>query len=133
MPDNSVIAPTPAPLPLPLLLFHTDISVSLNVVLSRQELSECDFPEIGKRELPAHNATPKRVGFSGLHSSRHDLNLIAKPTGENGRPGRGGYNLEIRLKWPAPKWNDLKASMYYCLFDFIGNLFKPGIRPWVMR
>lgn len=124
MPDHTVIEPKTPPLPLPLLLFHTDLSVSFNVVLSQQELTDCqekvdhDPSAGGGERFSAKTFSPKRLGFTILRASRH--NLIAKPTGENGRPGRGGYNVEVVLAntWPAPKWNSLKASVFMSLIHY---------------
>jgi hypothetical protein len=36
--------------------------------------------------------------------------LIQKPEGEAGRPGRGGYNLEVAVGWSAKEYNELKVG-----------------------
>ena len=38
--------------------------------------------------------------------------LIPKPDGEAGRPGRGGYNLEEALKWEHKKYLRVKVRYY---------------------
>jgi hypothetical protein len=35
--------------------------------------------------------------------------LIPKPEGEAGRPGRGGYNLEDKLGWPRKEFQQMKV------------------------
>lgn len=40
-----------------------------------------------------------------------DDDKIPKPDGEPGRPGRGGYNLERAINWPAKEYKKLKASI----------------------
>ncbi|KAJ3816611.1 hypothetical protein F5880DRAFT_1512507 [Lentinula raphanica] len=34
---------------------------------------------------------------------------IPKPDGEAGRPGRGGYSLQVTLKWPVKKWKTVQG------------------------
>lgn len=34
---------------------------------------------------------------------------IRKPVGEAGRPGRGGYNLQAQLNWPALEFERVKV------------------------
>jgi hypothetical protein len=55
------------------------------------------------------------------------VQLIPKPTGEAGRPGRGGYNLEESLGWPAKEYRQLKVAdsdmfIFIQLTLFIRNL-----------
>lgn len=38
------------------------------------------------------------------------IGLIPKPSGEAGRPGRGGYNLKDTLGWAANDYEDFKVS-----------------------
>jgi len=38
------------------------------------------------------------------------VQLIPKPTGEAGRPGRGGYNVEESLGWPPKEYRQLKVT-----------------------
>lgn len=35
--------------------------------------------------------------------------LIAKPTGEAGRPSRGGYTFQLALSWDTVAYNKLKV------------------------
>lgn len=50
------------------------------------------------------------TGDSTASESDSEDGLIAKPPGEAGRPGRGGYNLEIELAWDSKKFHKLKVS-----------------------
>ncbi|KAF8957895.1 hypothetical protein BDZ97DRAFT_1924154 [Flammula alnicola] len=43
--------------------------------------------------------------------------LIAKPEGEAGRPGRGGYNLEEALSWNAKEYRRLKKYVKKLVVD----------------
>ena len=38
------------------------------------------------------------------------VQLIPKPNGEAGRPGRGGYNVEESLGWPTKEYRQLKVG-----------------------
>ena len=38
------------------------------------------------------------------------VQLIPKPNGKAGRPGRGGYNVEESLGWPAKEYRQLKVA-----------------------
>lgn len=126
MSNNSTIPAGVPPASLPLLLLHTDLSVALTVVLSRQPLFETGASPVHKQEPPSEPAT-KRVTFSDTHqytnfpSSQTSIidedDTIEKPTGENGRPGRGGYALEIALNWSAPKFKSLKVSGCFLSFQ----------------
>ena len=41
--------------------------------------------------------------------SENDKELIPKPEGEAGRPGRGGYNLEDKLGWRRKEFQQMKV------------------------
>ena len=71
------------------------------------------FPNIRSRSL-----TPKRRdvtsgtesdSVSESDSDTSEDNLIPKPDGEAGRPGRGGYNLENALRWEHKKYCRVKV------------------------
>jgi hypothetical protein len=53
------------------------------------------------------------INDSDSKSDHDDSHLIAKPDGEAGRPGRGGYNLEVALKWEHKKYLKVKVSDSY--------------------
>lgn len=40
--------------------------------------------------------------------------LIPKPSGEQGRPGRGGYQLDVALGWRSDEFKKLKVGLSYC-------------------
>ena len=50
--------------------------------------------------------------------------LIPKPDGEAGRPGRGGYNLEVAMEWKGKDYKQFKVSLFglQCLLKSC-NLF----------
>jgi hypothetical protein len=45
-------------------------------------------------------------------SADEDDELILKPEGEVGRPGRGGYNLQDVLSWPDMDYKRLKVILW---------------------
>jgi hypothetical protein len=48
---------------------------------------------------------------------------IPKPDGEAGRPGRGGYNLEVALGWSPKLYKKLKVCHYlFLIVRHIGDL-----------
>jgi len=49
-------------------------------------------------------------GLTSINDTDSESDLIAKPDGEAGRPGRGGYNLEEALKWEHKKYLKVKVS-----------------------
>jgi hypothetical protein len=46
----------------------------------------------------------------------HGTNLIRKPTGEMGKPGSGGYNLQDSLGWEVSFYESVKVSSIPTLF-----------------
>lgn len=36
--------------------------------------------------------------------------MVKKPVGEPGRPGTGGFNIELSLKWHPTAFNKLKVN-----------------------
>lgn len=48
---------------------------------------------------------PRATGFSTTPTTK-----IGKPLGEVGRPGRGGYNLQVALKWEASQFKTVRVS-----------------------
>jgi len=44
-----------------------------------------------------------------VESSESEDGLIPKPVGENERPNRGGYNLELALNWDKQRFSDMKV------------------------
>lgn len=74
--------------PSPILSLHT--STNSDTSSSFDENEDCDGVTTDEDEPPEDN-------------------LIPKPEGENGRPGRGGYNLEVALGWDSKTFRKLKA------------------------
>ncbi|KAI5992125.1 hypothetical protein EDD15DRAFT_2197148 [Pisolithus albus] len=71
-------------------------SVAINAPSSDSEHSESS---------PA----PSESSLSSLESELGGSDKISKPSGEAGRPGRGGYNLEEQLGWGDSGFKSLKA------------------------
>jgi len=46
---------------------------------------------------------------ASVESSESEDGLIPKPVGENERPNRGGYNLELALNWDKQRFSDMKV------------------------
>ncbi|KAI6013657.1 hypothetical protein PISMIDRAFT_19400 [Pisolithus microcarpus 441] len=66
-------------------------------------------------ELPSSDSersegspTPSESSLSSLESKLGASDKIPKPSGEAGRPGRGGYNLEDQLGWGEDGFKSLK-------------------------
>ncbi|KAI6163466.1 hypothetical protein EDD17DRAFT_1756048 [Pisolithus thermaeus] len=51
---------------------------------------------------------PSESSLSSLESELGGSDKIPKPSGEAGRPGRGGYNLEDQLGWGEDSFKNLK-------------------------
>jgi hypothetical protein len=61
---------------------------------------------------PVRSCSPDSVASSANSDAGVDTDadaLIQKPEGEAGRPGRGGYNLEIAVGWNTKEYNQLKV------------------------
>jgi hypothetical protein len=58
---------------------------------------------------PHSSSSPLSPSSSDLESEGHTEDLIAKPRGEAGRPGRGGYNLEVALAWDKTEYGRLRV------------------------
>lgn len=59
--------------------------------------------------LPARYESPSTSSESSSEESDSDDEQIPKPSGEAGRPGRGGYNLEDALDWDPKDFAKLKV------------------------
>ncbi|KAI5984814.1 hypothetical protein EDC04DRAFT_2615578 [Pisolithus marmoratus] len=55
---------------------------------------------------------PSESSLSSLESEPGADDKIPKPSGEVGRPGHGGYNLEEQLGWGEDGFKRLKVSVY---------------------
>ena len=120
-------APPPA---LPILLAQTEIGNmrSSDKLLGQEELATSfarrrehskarsavrfsPYPSSSKK-TNAVDSTSSLSDLSSLSDSdSDDDDLISKPKGEAGRPGRGGYNLEEALDWPGNEYRRLKVGL----------------------
>jgi hypothetical protein len=77
-------------------------------------------PKAASRRQHFRSSTPKHRDLtpgaesdgetqSDSDSATSDDQLIPKPDGEAGRPGRGGYNLEEALGWEHKKYRRIKV------------------------
>ncbi|KAI6025390.1 hypothetical protein BKA83DRAFT_4597434 [Pisolithus microcarpus] len=69
------------------------------------------FPSPGSSESEGSPA-PSESSLSSLESGLGENDKFSKPSGEAGRPGRGGYNLEEQLSWGGDGFKSLKVSIY---------------------
>jgi len=60
---------------------------------------------------------PSESSLSSIASEQEASDKIPKPSGEAGRPGRGGYNLEEQLGWGEEGFKALKVNLYRCIDD----------------
>ncbi|KAG2135314.1 hypothetical protein DEU56DRAFT_913417 [Suillus clintonianus] len=119
------------PQALPLLTYHTEMfcpALSFVLISSQEEMA------FSTLLLRRHTLTPSRVfmtmsrgttpsllarlppneasTYSSLSSIDSKDSKIPKPDGEVGRPGRGGYNLEMALNWDDEHFKNLKACVH---------------------
>ncbi|KIK52813.1 hypothetical protein GYMLUDRAFT_250940 [Collybiopsis luxurians FD-317 M1] len=80
-------------------LAHTSISQST------------DLHHTDPAKTTAHNSTrpesPLTPEPNSDAASNENEDQIPKPVGEAGRPGRGGYNLQEKLGWPAQRFKNV--------------------------
>jgi hypothetical protein len=85
---------------------------------TRREHSKVRFsPYLFKsnKQNTKHPSVESESELSSLTSSDsedEEEDLIPKPEGEAGRPGRGGYNVEDALGWPRKEYRQLKVVHY---------------------
>lgn len=97
---NSAIHPQPGPKSAP------PANTSSQVVSSDADTDSSD-----------ESSTDSECGsLSDVNSN--DEQLIPKPEGEAGRPGRGGYNLEETLAWDSKEYRKIKVVRSSNLCDF---------------
>ncbi len=118
------------PPPLPLLTAQTDVFYHLSSpppILAQEDISHV---LTSCREKSDHAANPIRgikpltpvkrsVTFlrpktpgdsDSSGGSDTDVRKIPQPQGEAGRPGSGGYNIEIAMGWKAKQYTKLRVS-----------------------
>lgn len=127
--------PDAPPPTLPIPIAQTEVGrIHTNKLLAQEELgpnpSHLQSSIKGSSTSTPQKTTPKKVVIespgsdSGSDSSLSELesdsdsdsdsdNLIPKPDGEAGRPGRGGYNLEEALAWDKREYRRLKVTFFY--------------------
>jgi hypothetical protein len=116
--------------PLLQLTAHTSVFLGRPPItlLCHEEIpafSKQQYESIQESTNPTHPSNESLSDLTDLEE-RDDLevtddeaNIIPKPTGEAGRPGRGGYNLEEALDWDKALYRRLKA----CGLCFIAALY----------
>jgi hypothetical protein len=77
-----------------------------------------------KKPVSAQSDSDSLSDLSSLTSDSddeddEDEDLIPKPEGEAGRPGRGGYNLEKALGWPRDEYRRLKVRLLHDCSRFL--------------
>jgi hypothetical protein len=124
-----VTAPPP---PLPLLSAHTDLFYATPpfTLISQEEIPQRagTSKHLGQRQNESNSNTVNPLYYDndgapdedssmdsetdcimGSEVENDEDNLIAKPPGEAGRPGRGGYNLQEALNWTPASYKTLKV------------------------
>jgi hypothetical protein len=123
--------PSAPPPTVPLLTTHTEFRKASKTSLTAQELPVPLKPKtIRFITDAAGSAAPSPSTNDDDHSTDSSLSsdsedgiaideedppedhLIPKPEGENGRPGRGGYNLELALGWDSKAFRKFKVLFY---------------------
>jgi len=61
------------------------------------------------RDLTPGTDSDDESESDSLDSATSEDHLIPKPDGEAGRPGQGGYNLEVALGWEHKKYCRIKV------------------------
>jgi len=56
--------------------------------------------------------------------------LIPKPPGENGRPGRGGYNVQHAAKWDDATYEQIKVSHNYSIGEMLFTVSRNVSKSW---
>ncbi|KAG1779845.1 hypothetical protein EV702DRAFT_1195206 [Suillus placidus] len=116
--------PEGPPEALPLLTYHTEMfcPTTTSISISWQEeivffpltpiLSRPPTPKVAKAvSFSAEQISQASIGSSLSSIASHE-SKIPKPDGEAGRPSRGGYNLEIALKWDAGRFKAFKECVH---------------------
>ena len=127
-------APPPT---LPILIAQTEVG-TLNTpskLLAQEEIGSgptvtrssahyTPYPKLAKQLVNHARKSHKQILHDDTHSEQDNMDsdmtsltdsdsdasqLIPKPDGEAGRPGRGGYNLEEALKWEHKKYLRVKV------------------------
>ncbi|KAK7434819.1 hypothetical protein VKT23_020006 [Stygiomarasmius scandens] len=65
----------------------------------------------GTGETSGCRSSARTAGRS-VRNEEESTDLIPKPNGELGRPGRGGYSLKKALKWDDKLYNNAKARYW---------------------
>ncbi len=79
---------------------------------SKRSLSSKAHNEDHDEGSDGDTSNSELTSINDTDSESDDSHLIAKPDGEAGRPGRGGYNLEDALKWEHKKYLKVKVILY---------------------
>lgn len=98
----------------PRTILSQELVVSAAGVLSSasdHSRSSGDRNEITPATSPTNSRHPSPDPGASESEGDWAPQLIKKPIGEAGRPGRGGYNLKLKLKWEARKYKKVKVSL----------------------
>ena len=128
-PFSPLYEPGAPPPPLPLLTAQTDLknplrsSTLTNAEILPKRAVESQTTRRHTKVMLSHpSPSPGSDSPPGSDTSGSDLSEISesdsadlddakipKPAGEAGRPGRGGYNLEVTLDWNPKAFKKLKV------------------------
>jgi hypothetical protein len=86
---------------------------SVERATSDSEISDRDpSPMRTSSEFSALNDEDEPGVDINFEDEEMPIGLLPKPTGEAGRPGRGGYNLEKELRWSAEEFKEFKVGPF---------------------
>src|SRR5271168_677700 len=79
----------------------------------RRERSKVRFsPYPSRNTQQSAESDSELSALTDSDSEDDEDELISKPEGEAGRPGRGGYNVEEALGWPGKEYRQLKVRYF---------------------
>ena len=121
--------------PPTVLSFQSDLSSMMpisSISRSQTPLRNSNKKEVWfeRRRSKSVNTIPESSGASSNEDSDSESVMststdvseegkIPKPEGEPGRPGRGGYNLERAVNWPAKDYKRLKVCTETLFSDIL--------------
>ena len=102
---NSSVARSPSPYVKPTNETKRQLAFA-NPATSSNDNARSELSDTSLSDLP--DSADTRSQSSSMNT---DDELIPKPDGEAGRPGRGGYNLEKALNWSPKAFRKLQVFM----------------------
>jgi hypothetical protein len=89
-------------------------------LIRRERSKVCFSPYPSRNNKQSAQSDSELSSLTDSDSEDDEDNLISKPEGEAGRPGRGGYNLEEALAWSRKEYRQLKVR-YFMVLMIVSN------------